>query len=216
MRLALALLLLTCWLPYTAGAQVIEGRSILLVASRDLDDPNFQQSVVLVTRHGRSPPIGVIINRPLDVRLDKLFPALPQAGKHLLHRGGPVEPEQLVFLFRSAQAAEGAIEVVDHVFISRNPLVLGELLKGTRAHEGLRVFAGFSGWAPGQLENEVRRGDWHVLPVEAKLLFEPPAGELWPQLYRRATQTTAMPARPRVAPAALAAVLNSAATFSPD
>jgi putative transcriptional regulator len=192
MRFTLAFLLaLFVALPEAALAQGIAGHSILLVASRKIDDPHFQQSVVLVTRHGRSAPIGVIINRPLDKHLGDALPNLPGADKQRLHLGGPVAPNRLVFLFRGDSSPPGTIEVIDKVFFGQQASLLGDLLAGKQPQRGLRVFAGMAGWAPGQLENEIARGDWFVLPVDAAALFERPPESLWPELYRRATQTTA-------------------------
>lgn len=192
MRFAFAFLLaLLLAVPETAPAQGIAGHSILLVASRKIDDPRFRRSVVLVTRHGRSAPIGVIINRRLDKHLGDALPNLPGAEKQPLHLGGPVTPNRVVFLFRGDSSPPGTIEVVDKVFFGQQASLLADLLAGRHAQRGLRVFAGMAGWAPGQLENEIARGDWFVLPVDAASLFEHPPESLWPDLYRRATQTTA-------------------------
>lgn len=208
MRLALAFLLALA-LAAPAAAQGIAGHSILLVASRKLNDPNFRESVVMVTRHGRSSPIGVIINRPLDKHLGDALPELPGARKQRLHRGGPVTPDRLVFLFRGDSSPPGTIEVIDKVFFGQQASLLGELVTGKHPQRGLRVFAGMAGWAPGQLEKEIARGDWFVLPVDGATLFEQPPESLWPDLYRRATQTTAGLEPGRVIPPVLPSLASS-------
>lgn len=165
--------------------------SLLLVATRQLRHPGFRETVVLVTRHGRRGPIGVIVNRPLEITLKRLFPQAPDADKLFLHEGGPVERGQISYLFRSLEMAPGTIEVAEHTYIGRSPELLGDLLHGRRPHSGLRVIAGYAGWAPGQLENEVARGDWLVLPVTPATLFETPVTGMWQELYRRATELRA-------------------------
>ena len=175
-------------LPGLSLAQ-IGGSSILLVASTQMKDPRFARTVVLVTRHGRSPPLGVIINRPLDTPLGTVIPQLSDdEAKRLLFVGGPLDPTTLVYLFRSASGSGDAIAVAKDIHLGRSAAVLTELLTGQRPHSGLRVFAGYSGWANEQLENEIRRGDWHVLPIDRAVLFDKDVALIWPELIRRASQ----------------------------
>lgn len=182
--LGLALLLR----PAESWAQ-IDGKSILLVASTQMQDPRFQRTVILVTRHGRSPPLGVIINRPLDTGLGALFPELPEhEAKHPLFLGGPVAPNMLAFLFRSPTGSADAIAVAKEIHLGRSAATLTELLRGQRTHTGLRIFVGYAGWAEGQLESEIARGSWHVLPVPPEVLFDQDIDRIWPELIRRATQ----------------------------
>lgn len=169
--------------------------SMLLVASRKLTHSGFRETVIVVTRHGRAGPIGLIVNRPMDISLDKVVPSTPGAEKLKLHEGGPVGRGQVSFMFRGGDMPADAFRIADQTYVARSNQLLQDLLGGKRAHEGLRVVAGYAGWAPGQLENEISRGDWLVLPFDGKAVFDLPAGEVWPLLYRRATQTTAQ-ARP--------------------
>ena len=173
------------------AADESKDRSVLLVASEDLGDPRFRQSVVLVTRHGRNrSPVGVIVNRPLDASLDRVFPEVKQAAQHRLHYGGPVAPADLVFMFRGETAPTASIALMDGLFLSSSSESLLRLLAAPTPADRLRVFRGFASWAPYQLENEIDRGDWHLLPVDVDALFaEPPEG-MWLKLWRRATQLT--------------------------
>lgn len=170
----------------------ISGHSIFLVASTEMPDPRFARTVLLVTRHGRSPPVGVIINRQLDATLGSVFPNLPkaEADRHLF-LGGPVAQTSLAFLFRSPAGAADAIAVAKDVHLGRSGATLSELLRGNRTHSGLRVFVGHAGWADGQLEYEIKRGSWHVLPVDQNMLFDKDVDLIWPELIRRATQQIA-------------------------
>jgi putative transcriptional regulator len=191
-RLYLILLIALCGcvqsLPLFA-AEVADGRSILLIAADGMADPRFRQSVVLVTRHGRSrSTVGVIVNRVLDVPLDKVFPDLNQAAQHRLHYGGPVAPGGIVFMVRRETAPTAAITLAEGLFLSSNIDSLQRLLEASTPASRLRVFRGFASWAPGQLEHEIDRGDWYLLPVDADALFNDPLDEMWPKLWRRATQ----------------------------
>ena len=125
MRLLRSLFVLLCWLGLAALAlparAQISGSSIFLVASTQMSDPRFARAVLLVTRHGRSPPLGVIINRQLDATLGSVFPKLPKnaAARHLFF-GGPVAPTSLTFLFRSAAGSDDAIAVSKDVHLGRS------------------------------------------------------------------------------------------------
>ncbi|MBP8898034.1 MAG: YqgE/AlgH family protein [Sulfuritalea sp.] len=162
---------------------------MLLIASEDMADPRFRQSVVLVTRHGRgNSPLGVIVNRPLKAGLDRIFPELKQAGQHRLHYGGPVAPGDIVFMLRGETAPEASITVAKGLFLSSDIESLLRLLEAPTPATRLRVFRGFAGWAPYQLESEIDRGDWHLLPVDADVLFNEAPDGMWLKLWRRATQ----------------------------
>lgn len=165
--------------------------SLLLVASDRIDDPRFRQSVVLVIRHGgaHSGAIGVIINRPLRLPLRQLFPDIPEPAEFpSLHYGGPVSPENLVYLFRTGQAVPPEVlQVHPRVYLAQSPRLLGRLLHRELPAERVQVFSGHAGWAPGQLENEIQRGDWLLLPVSDAELFPAAPGSLWKELHRRAT-----------------------------
>ncbi len=191
-RLCRALLMALCCgmqpLPLCA-AESVDSRSVLLVAAEGMADPRFSQTVVLVTRHGRSrSTIGVIVNRVLDTPLDKVFPELKQAARHRLHYGGPVAQGQLVFLVRSDSAPVAAITLAERLFISSDGGSLRALLDAPTPASRLRVFNGIASWAPDQLESEIDRGDWYLLPVDADVLFGDSLDELWPRLWRLATQ----------------------------
>lgn len=186
-----------------AVADALPGRAMILVATPQLTDPTFAQTIVLVTRHGRSPPIGVILNRPTAVDLNQVFPSLDTPAPDKLFFGGPVDRGLLVYLFRGDAAApspDGAIELAPSLFLSRTPTLLAELLRGARAHHGLRVFGGFAGWAPGQLEREIERGDWQLLRVDEVPLFDRPPESLWPELSGRTQQRAARARNPVRAP----------------
>lgn len=184
------LALLLCIAPLLPqAAEPASGSSVLLVAAETLQDPRFRQTVVLATRHGRSrSTIGVIINRRLGVSLDRVFPQAAQAAAHLLHYGGPVATGQIVFLVRGDAAPTGAIAVGERLYFSSHRGSLLRLLDAPTPPTQLRVFNGFASWAQHQLESEIARGDWHVLPLDEDALLSAPLEELWPTLWRRATQ----------------------------
>jgi putative transcriptional regulator len=185
--------LFVCNWPDTLSAKQIEqispapgSSSFLLVASQQIADPRFRQTVILVTRHGNTGPIGVIINRPQDITLDKLFPEYPVAKDFNLFEGGPVYPQQFSYLVRGADAVKGALTISRNVYLAYDSALLGELLGGKRHYTGLRVMRGLASWASGQLEYEIERGDWFVMPLDEAVIFDHPPSEMWRELQGHA------------------------------
>lgn len=172
-----------------APAAESQANAIFLVARRDLNDPNFRETVVLVTHPPRGAPFGVIINRPLDQPLAEVFPDQPslKGRKEVLYFGGPVARQGLVFLVRSPNPPQGVMMVLRNVFFTSDVELIEKLFKRKDPLAGLRVFAGYSGWAPGQLQNEIARGGWHVVPADAESVFDKDPAGLWPELIERAS-----------------------------
>lgn len=163
--------------------------AVFLVAKPRLQDPNFSKTVVLVTQHRANEPMGVIINRPTPLALSEVFPenAHLKKRKDAMHFGGPVSPMTLVFVFQSAERPQDALRVLDDVYLSVNSGLLSELLSRPKFPERLKVYAGYAGWAPEQLQNEIRRGDWYVLNADAEILFKTAPKNIWPELVKRAS-----------------------------
>jgi putative transcriptional regulator len=160
-----------------------------LVASRKLKDPNFYQTVILLIRYGQDGAAGLVINRPLKVKLSTVLPEIKELEqrKENLFLGGPVEPDRILLLLKSAKTPEDAIPVFGDIYISSSRKELQRLVKSTNKDEKFRIYAGYAGWAPKQLEAERDRGDWHVLKADAETLFDKKSSEIWQKLINRFT-----------------------------
>lgn len=161
------------------------GRGKLLVASRNMRDPRFRETVVLVVDYGMGGAAGLIINRPLEVRLAELIPDLPMLGKRKdkAFYGGPVEGHKMFLLIRSTQTVEESSKVLAGVHVSTSRTVLERMISGKKGTP-FRAYAGYAGWGSGQLDAEISRGDWHVMKAEARMIFERDPAKLWPELIR--------------------------------
>ena len=158
-------------------------KGVLLVAKPGLADPNFRESVVLVTQALDGSTVGVILNRPLPRKHEKTGDTV--------YFGGPVMREVLVALFRSERAPEAsAFHVLKGVYITMHPQNIEQLL--ARPGGRYRLYAGFSGWAPGQLESELAREGWYVQPASADLVFRKDTSGMWDELVRKARGRVAM------------------------
>lgn len=161
----------------------------LLVAAPGLEDPNFRRTVVYVIEHRSRGTLGVVLNRPSEVRVGDVLPAWePLATRpHAVFVGGPVETETALCLaaVRTGQdpgsltglvCVRGPVALVD---LDADPDRLAPRLRG------LRVFAGYSGWDTGQLAGEIGRGDWIVVPALPDDVITGRDADLWSRVLRR-------------------------------
>lgn len=163
-----------------AGPESVE-KGVFLVASPSLNDPNFRQTVVLVLEHGPEGTLGVILNRTTDVLLSEALPDVRalKGTTHRLFAGGPVQPNIMLLLSRLKEPQPNMRPVFDSVYVGGNPDVLERLLRQAGPAARFRAFAGYAGWAPGQLGFEMLQGSWAVLPPEDNFFEKDPAS-LWP------------------------------------
>lgn len=156
-------------------------RGVLLVASPSLNDPNFHHTVLLLVKHGSEGTLGLVLNRSTNVLLSQVLPHLTALNgtDHRLSVGGPVEPTRLLLLFRLKEAPADARPVIDGLYVGGTPALLERVLTQAKPTEAFRAFAGYAGWAPGQLEVEMRQGSWGVLPLEGIDIFSKDQDSLW-------------------------------------
>lgn len=155
----------------------------LLIAGPGLIDPNFRRTVVLVGEHSEEGALGVILNRASESTVDEAAPELSSlvAGLGAIHVGGPVQPSAIVVLAEFSQPGRAGSLVLGSVgFLPSevDPDELGELRRA-------RVFAGYAGWGPGQLDGELDEGSWIVEPALPDDVFTADPEELWSDVLRR-------------------------------
>lgn len=160
----------------------LKGR--LLVATPALFDPNFRRTVVLIGEHGDEGAMGLVLNRPSDVTVGEAVPPLAHvAGSDaLVHVGGPVQPEAVLVLAEFDDPEAAATIVVGDIGFASSEGELEEI--GTSVRRA-RVFAGYSGWGPGQLEAELEEESWLVEPAEGVDVFPGPGDDLFGDVLRR-------------------------------
>ncbi|MGH8247841.1 MAG: YqgE/AlgH family protein [Gammaproteobacteria bacterium] len=175
--------------PARAQQEEAQREAILLVAHPAMTDLRFAETVVLVTFPPDAGPMGVVLNKPSLVELRTIWPEHPdrQGRIDIVHYGGPVEPDGLLFVFRMTPAPRRALWVTDDIYFSGDGKLLDELMHERQPVPHQRFFAGYAGWAPGQLEDEIAWGGWYVLPVDAEVIFDMPVEDMWERLLERAT-----------------------------
>jgi putative transcriptional regulator len=180
---ALCALLLLSGSSWPASAPEAESLTAILLIARDtLPDSDFADSVVLVMNNLGPAPVGIIINRPMPIPVSHLFPDLKRLAKapDKLYFGGPVDFESVWFLFRAATPPEHAVQACDGVYLSADRQLLLQLLGRDKPMDGLRIFVGHAGWAPGQLEAEIERHDWTSRRAEKEAIFSGKSEHPWP------------------------------------
>ena len=160
---------------------------VFLVAKPELVDPNFSRTVVLVTQTEDYSTVGVVINRPTVLKLAD-FVADPKldTGKYRdrLYLGGPVMRNALIAVFQSDTRPEAAaFHVLRKLYITMHPDNMLMLLSSEDRR--YRLYAGFSGWAPRQLESEFNREGWYVLPADEEVLFRKDMNGVWEEMVER-------------------------------
>lgn len=150
----------------------------LLIAEPFLSDPNFARSVVLLCEHGEEGTVGFMLNKPTEYTLGDLLPDL-YASPLPVFQGGPVQMDTLHMLHRTPEKFGGS-EIAPGIFWGGSYDSLQDtILDNSFQPVDLRLFVGYSGWSPGQLENELREGSWIVAPVDLKVLFETDNDQMW-------------------------------------
>jgi putative transcriptional regulator len=169
--------------------EVLEGLrpGKLLVASRGLPDPNFARTVVLLADAGPKGAMGLVINRRSEVTIARLFPHLKPSTTtaEAAFVGGPVERTHALALVRGAEAPIGARPVTPGVFLVTATEALEALIAAGSASSRLRVYVGYAGWGPGQLESEITQGAWHVADGSGDVVFTADPAALWQRQIER-------------------------------
>jgi putative transcriptional regulator len=151
-----------------------------LVATRDLQDPLFQQAVVLMIPSAEPPLLaGVIINSPAKVPVRALFPQARQLERtqETVYFGGPVEPGKPSVIFRASSPPRSATRILDDTYVATGRDAVAAVLQDPRIHD-LRVILGKAQWLRDQLYGEIMRGAWYVVPAKPDLVFADPK-DLW-------------------------------------
>jgi putative transcriptional regulator len=187
-----------CSIALMLAARLVPAQSInpkdlalgrVLVASRDLDDPGFAESVVVIVQYDQTGTIGLAINRKTDIPISRALSELGKAARDQsdpVYVGGPVETEGVRGLLRARAAPLPVKPVVgDVVMISERKALVREL--GAKHSPAVfRIYLGYCGWGKGQLEKEIRAGAWHIFSA-AELgsnqgIFDSNPDTLWSRL----------------------------------
>jgi putative transcriptional regulator len=175
------------------GAVKALGAGKLLVASRNLPDPNFAATVILLVDVNKQGAMGLIVNRPTKVPLSRMLPGLEQAsgGAAPAFVGGPVSPSGVLALLRSKSPRSDSRHVAREVYLVSTRDALTETITAGVGPDRFRVYIGYAGWGAGQLEHETAEGAWHVLDGDDDVVFDPDPASTWRRQIRRTEELSA-------------------------
>lgn len=168
-------------------------RGSLLVSQPGLADPNFRSTVVLVTEHNSEGAFGLVLNRRGQHRVADLWESLTDQRSEVESQafvGGPVQPAAVFLLHRREDLAPGEKPVIPGLFLGSSIDLLRGLLESSaersaREPDDFRVYCGYSGWGPGQLDGELRAGGWLIQSATAEFIFETKPDLLWQRTMDR-------------------------------
>ena len=156
----------------------------LLLDSGQLQGSFFQRTVVLICQHDGEGAFGLILNRTTGNKVgDVLVADLPDQLKACpLYLGGPVQPSALSFLHTDAFVPDA--NVLPNLSLGHSLDTLIELGESFSADKKIKMFAGYAGWSPGQLETEIKRKAWLTFPASLELVLETPPEQLWQKVLQ--------------------------------
>ncbi len=162
-------------------------KGMFLIASRGMRDSNFSRTVVLLINHSDRGTLGIVVNRRSNTRLSQALRDLTikGLGNKYIYYGGPVALSRAVYLLRANNPPEKIKNILDDVYFGADRLVMKKLVQRDRARKSLRIYFGHASWSAGQLREELLRGDWHLIPANAKQIFSQQPRMLWHRLIKR-------------------------------
>ena len=150
-----------------------------LIAMPNMVDPNFAKSLTYICEHNDQGALGVVVNRPMDMTLQSLFEQIEiplrddRRGKLPIYYGGPVQEDRGFVLHRPPGGWQSTLTVRDEVALTTSRDILQAVGEG-QGPQDLLVSLGYAGWAPGQLEKEIKQNAWLTVPADLAVMFDLP------------------------------------------
>ena len=183
MKLVFALFLAA--LGATAASAQAPEKGMLLVATPDMRDPRFSETVILMLHYEDEAALGVAINRPTWVNPTAAVPDMEflQDYRGSIFVGGPVARANVLVLVRDLEVnVPDTQPIFDDIYLSADPEFLREVSTTADTDQRLRLYAGHAAWEAGQLDREIAAGHWLVIPARADVVFAEEPLEIWRQM----------------------------------
>jgi putative AlgH/UPF0301 family transcriptional regulator len=163
------------------------GPGKLLVASRELGDPNFAQTVILLVHYDAESVVGLMLNRRTDLPISRVLAQLEGAKSRSdsVYLGGPVETPTIFALLRSTDKLEGTEHVFGSVYWISTKAALEKTISSRPDPAAFHVYLGYAGWTPDQLKTELRLGGWFIFQADNQTVFNANPGSLWQEMIKK-------------------------------
>jgi putative transcriptional regulator len=161
----------------------------LLIAMPSLADPNFAQTVTVVCEHTDKGALGIVVNKPLPMKLQEVLvqlniaPASEAIATKPVLRGGPVNTDRGFVLHRPGGKWDHSHRVSDTVQVTTSRDVLAAMARGEGPEDAF-IALGYAGWEAGQLEHEIRENSWLSMPIDSGMVFDLPYEDRWNAAWR--------------------------------
>jgi putative transcriptional regulator len=164
-----------------------------LIATPEMQDPRFAETVVLMIRHNRDGAMGIVINRPVgELAMASLLDAIGEkgdaaAGTMPVSQGGPVQLELSFVLHSTDYRQPETIDVTAGIAVTASPKIFRDIA-GKAGPKQILIAFGYAGWGPGQLEGELARNAWFTAPADPRLVFDEDRDKVWERAMERRTR----------------------------
>lgn len=153
----------------------------------DMEDPNFHRTVILLCEANSEGAMGVIVNRPLPFTLGQVYDGQEISerggGEEPVHFGGPVQPEVGFVIYEGNLDYASSLYIENGVSLGTSLDILRDIARGVGPQRFLFAL-GYAGWGPEQLEGELARNDWLLVPLDQELIFSVPHEKRWEEAVR--------------------------------
>lgn len=168
----------------------------IIIAPRNAPDPSFANSVILLARYGKGGALGLMLHFRSDFKIAKALKAVPGADKRTdtVYVGGPVEIPSVMALVRSKTPPDGGKLIAGNLYLLASKESVTAAITSGRPESDMRIYIGYAGWGPGQLDREVMRAGtgWFIFDYDESLVFDPHPDSLWQRLIARADAKRAL------------------------
>ena len=169
-----------------AGDALSPSKGALLVATTNLDQSSFRQTVILLTHYSERGATGIAINRSAKISLKEAFPNHKEFNDvtENLFLGGPVRTDAVFVLMQTQRPHAGMRKIANNIYFTVGIDAISHGLDNMDTDEYARAYMGYTGWAPGQLSAEIARGDWLVVKSDPSIIFQNDHEKMWQKLYQ--------------------------------
>ena len=156
-----------------------------LVTMPQLNETVFDKGIIYICQHNKDGAMGIMINKPIP-NIDEVlakFELMNITPKPNIYLGGPVDLNKGFVIHQNDYETNGTLEISKNISLTSNLKIVNDILAGNGPNK-FRLALGYSGWGPGQLEKELKQGDWLLLPANQKLIFNTPDDVMWKTAYK--------------------------------
>jgi putative transcriptional regulator len=166
----------------------------IIITPRGSPDPHFSNSVIVLAHYDQTGALGLMLHYKSDLTIQKALKGVAGAEKRTdpVFVGGPVELPVVFALLRTKSAPTGVSHVMNDLYLMTSKQSIATALTEGRPVSELRVFIGYSGWGPGQLEREVRRSGWYIFDYDESVVFDDHPDTLWNRLIGKTERRLAI------------------------